>query len=160
MPVSTETTVWNQGHCWCDTKPTSSFEICIQCTFSSAQLSPRHGELEGIFAAEKCHKWLRRRVAFKNWHFLCSQRFDLAMWTSYFQQEKKPTLPTETGRAVTWLKSAWFLTPVTKTSCSHLSCFIMNPGGLKNILTHHVSLLTSGVFHRKRLVYSGYNFFD
>lgn len=136
--------------------PPHPLKICIHCAFSSAQLSQRHGEFTGNLCCGETLQSLRRRAAIKKWHFLCSQLFDLDMWTSYFQRERKPALPTETGRAVTWLKSAWFLTPIAKTSCSHLPCSIMNPRGLKNILARHVSLLTFRLFHRKRLSLPNY----
>lgn len=107
-------------------KLTSPCEICIWCTF--AQLS--QWKMLRIIR-DHCHREmllrLWRRAAIKIFHF----PFDLNMWTTYFQQEKK---------------LAWFLTPITKTSCSYLSCFIMNPRGLKTILTHHVSLSPSTLF--------------
>lgn len=74
----TESTVWNQ-HCWCDMKPTSSFDICIQC----AQLGSIITKIRWIRGNLCCRETLQRlwrRAAIKNWHFLCSKLFDLNMW--------------------------------------------------------------------------------
>lgn len=68
-----------------------------------------------------------------------------SLYVPLFLAGKKAAMPTETGRAVTWLKSAWFLTPITKQSCSHMSFFIMNPRGLRDILTHHVNLFQTAL---------------
>lgn len=138
----TESTVWNQ-HCWCDMKPTSSFDICIQC----AQLGSIITKI----------RWIRGNLCCRDYEEEQQLKTGISCvlncLISICEPEKKAACPTETGRAVTGRKSAWFLASLTKRSCSHLSCFIMSPGGLKNILTHHVSLLTS------RLVHPGYNVF-
>ncbi|KAF0031341.1 hypothetical protein F2P81_015896 [Scophthalmus maximus] len=56
--VAQISTVWNPDHCcWCDMKPTSSFDTDTRLgEFSSAQLLQRYGEFDKIVAAAERSK--------------------------------------------------------------------------------------------------------
>lgn len=114
--------VRKRGHCWHDITPGvfwNTHQVCVR--------------LDSIITQPW---WIRLWRGASFWKTGFS-----TIW-SWFEElgfsAREEELDLEKGRAVMWPNSTWLLTSITGTSCSHLSCFVINPRGLNDVLTHHV----------------------
>lgn len=134
-------------------KHTSSFcnlhPVCVRLGSIITKIRRIRGD---PFCRETLQR-LRRRAAIIKLAFPVFS----AVWSQYVNllsfffpaRGKRQCCPLEQAEQLHDKSQHEFRHPSQKTSCFFLSCFIKNTRGLKNILTHHVSLLTLQTASRK-----------